>query len=135
VQEIEAALEFGAFAAVDLGIASGGIYVKGGFYFHWKEADHTTVFVGYVEMGGEVRALGIISVSIVLNLSLGFYKQGSTSLVKGQALLTIEVEVLFFSISASVTVERSFAGSESDPRFIDFVPTPDVWNAYAEAFA
>ena len=135
VQEIEAALEFGAFAAVDLGIASGGIYVKGGFYFHWKAADHTTVFVGYVEMGGEVQALGIISVSIVLNVSLGFYKQGSTSLVKGQALLTIEVEVLFFSISASVTVERSFAGSESDPRFIDFVPTPDVWNAYADAFA
>jgi hypothetical protein len=135
VQEIEAALEFGAFAEIDLGIASGGIYVKGGFYFHWKNADHTTVFVGYVEMGGEVQALGIISVSIVLNLSLGFYKQGSTSLVKGQAVLTIEVEVLFFSVSASVTVERSFAGSESDPRFIDFIPNAAVWKAYADAFA
>lgn len=135
VQEIEAALEFGAFAAIDLGIASGGIYVKGGFYFHWKAADRLTVFVGYIEMGGEVQALGIISVSIVLNLSLGFYKQGTKSLVKGQALLTIEVEVLFFSISASVTVERSFDGSDSDPRFVEFVPTVDVWNEYAEAFA
>jgi hypothetical protein len=86
-------------------------------------------------MGGEVQALGIISVSIVLNLSLGFYKQGSKSLVKGQAVLTIEVEVLFFSVTASVTVERSFSGSESDPRFIDFIPTVDVWNSYAEAFA
>ncbi len=56
-------------------------------------------------------------------------------MVKGQAVLTVEVDIAFFSVSASVVVERSFAGSESDPRFIDFVPTPAVWHDYANAFA
>lgn len=135
VQEIEAALEFGAFAEINFGIASGGVYVKAGLYYHWNEPDRLTVFKGYVEMGGEVQALGLISVSIILNLSLGYYKQGTTSVVKGQAVLTVEVDIAFFSVSASVTVERSFAGSESDPRFIDFVPTPAIWQSYADAFA
>ncbi len=37
VNEIEAALEFGACCAIDLGVASGSVEVKAGIYFHWLE--------------------------------------------------------------------------------------------------
>ena len=135
VKEIEAALEFGAFAALDFGVASGSIYVKAGIYLYWNKPLEQTTLKGYVEMGGEVQVLGILSVSITLHLSLGYYKVGTVSEVRGQATLVIEVELLFFSASVNLTVERRFAGTESDPTFADLIPTAALWADYAEAFA
>lgn len=132
VQEIEAAFEFGAFAQFNVGVASGGIYVKGGVYFMWK-TDAVTL-EGYVEMGGELSVLGLISVSVTFHLSLGYYKENSMSFVRGQATLTIEVEVLFFSTSVKLTVERKFSGSASDPTFAMLIPDQSVWTEYCEAF-
>ena len=133
VQEIEAAFEFGAFAAFDVGVASGGIYIKAGVYFHWKT--DTVELEGYVEMGGELSVLGIVSVSITLHLSLGYYKTAGQSEVRGQATLKIEVELLFFSIGVSVQIERSFGGSEADPSFADLIPDQSTWSSYCAAFA
>ncbi len=135
VKEIEAALEFGAFAELDFGVASGAICVKAGIYFYWNKTDKTTTLKGYVEMSGEVQVLGILSVSILMHLSLGYYKVGTVSEVRGQATLVIEVELLFFSASVNLTVERRFGGAESDPTFVDLFPTASLWNAYADAFA
>ena len=143
VREIEAALEFGASISIDLGVASGGVYVKAGFYFHF--ATTKVEFEGYVEMGGRLSVLGLISVSLTFHLSLSYERieQGTKpdgspralSRLFGQASLVVEVEVLFFSKSVTVTVERTFAGSQSDPLFIDFVPDEATWRAYCDAFA
>jgi hypothetical protein len=35
----------------------------------------------------------------------------------------------------SVACRREFAGGESDPRFIDLMPTPQIWTDYCDAFA
>ena len=130
VREIEAALEFGASIQIDLGVASGGVYVKAGFYFHF--ATDKVEFEGYLEMGGRLRIIGLISVSLTFHLSLAYESssQGtkpdgspkSISKLYGEAKLTVEVEILFFSASVTVKVTREFAGSESDPKFIDFIP-------------
>ena len=133
VQEIEAAFEFGAFAAFDVGVASGGVYVKAGIYFHWKT--DTVELEGYLEMGGELSVLGIISVSITLHLSLGYYKENNQAEVRGQATLKIEVELLFFSIGVSVVVERRFGGSEADPGFAELITDQSTWSSYCAAFA
>ena len=53
----------------------------------------------------------------------------------GQATLTVHIELLFFSIPVEMTVERQFAGDESDPTFQQLVPTQADWDAYADAFA
>lgn len=135
VKEVETALEFGAFTGVNFGIASGAIYVKAGIYIYWNKPEQQTTLKGYVEMGGEVQALGIISVSILLHLSLGYYKVGSVSEVRGQATLVIEVELLFFSASLNVTVERRFGGAAADPKFADLIPSAELWSEYAAAFA
>jgi hypothetical protein len=135
VQEVEAALEFGAQIAIDLGVASGSVYVKGGFYFHWKDQGATSLveLEAYVELGGHLSVLGIISVTLVFHLGLTYEKNGDTGRLYGQATLTVEIDILFFSVSVGVTVERQFAGSK-DPLFIDLVK-PDHWHDYCAAFA
>lgn len=134
VQEIEAAFEFGAFASFDVGVASGGVYLKAGVYFHWKT--DTVELEGYVEMGGELSVLGIISISITLHLSLGYYKENNKAEVRGQATLKIEVKLLFFSIGVSVEVERRFSGSDNaDPGFAELITNQDTWSSYCAAFA
>lgn len=146
VREIEAALEFGAQIAVNLGVASGSVYVKGGFYFRYAPApDEQVEFEGYVEMGGRLSVLGLISVSLVFHLSLAYESQAledksdgspnSVSRLFGQASLVVEIEILFFSKSVRVKVEKTFAGSKADPLFVDFIPRQSVWGNYCDAFA
>jgi hypothetical protein len=50
----------------------------------------------------------------------------------GQASLTVKIEILFFSVSVTISVEREFAGS--DPTFRQLV-APDAWAQYVDAFA
>lgn len=137
VREIEAALEFGAAVSIDLGVASGGVEVKAGVYFHWLEAasSKTVELAGYVRLHGELSVLGIISVSLTFNLQLSYLKQGSKSSVWGEATLTVEIEILFFSASVSVQCRREFGGSPSDPTFADALPVPALWSDYCSAFA
>lgn len=40
-----------------------------------------------------------------------------------------------FSTSVSVSCRREFAGGDADPKFIDQIPTPEIWTEYCEAFA
>jgi hypothetical protein len=133
IQEIEAAFEFGAFASFSAGVASGGIYVKAGVYFHWKA--NAVELEGYVEMGGELSVAGIISVSITLHLALGYYKETGSAQVRGQATLTIEVSLLFFSFSVKALIERRFSGSSADPTFAELVTDDATWSRYCAAFA
>jgi len=145
VQMVEAQLEFGAFASIDLGVASGSVYVKGGFHFYWSGSQDGTdptasgkvELDAFVELGGHLSVLGLISVSLVFHVDLSYEEIDSpkSSQLIGQATLTVDVEVLFFSKSVSVSVEKQFAGSARDPKFVDFIPDETVWQDYCEAFA
>jgi hypothetical protein len=130
VQIFEAAFEFGATVSVDFGVASGGVYVMAGIYF--KIMADEAELTGYFRMGGHVSVLGIVSVSIELYLELR-YEFASGKCV-GKAVLTIEVELFFFSISVQIQCERKFAGSNGDPTFAQMIEPP-VWTEYCDAFA
>ncbi len=138
VREIEAALEFGASVQIDLGVASGGVEIKAGVYFHWLQPNDqaaTVELTGYVRLHGELTIICLISASLTFNLELGYLKQGSKSLMFGEAELIIEVEVLLFSASVTVRCRREFGGGAADPRFIDLVPQQSLWDEYCDAFA
>ena len=138
VQEIEAALEFGAALEIDLGVASGGVEIKAGVYFHWLEAvpdEGLVELSGYIRIHGELSVLGLISVSITFNLQLSYRKENHESSVWGEATLVVEVEVLFFSADVSVRCRKEFGGAKSDPKFIDLIPDPATWLDYCDAFA
>jgi hypothetical protein len=136
MKELEVALEFGATAALDIGVASGEVHVMAGIYFSLQRKENTTqlaaVLSGYLRMGGSLQVLGLVKVSVEFNLS--FTYDSGRDKAYGRATLTVQVEVLFFSTSVELTVERAFGGS-GDPHFIDFFPNPDPWQEYALAFA
>lgn len=135
VRLLEAALEFGANASIDLGVASGGVHFMAGIYFAMKvEAGKSeSELTGYFRCGGEVSVLGIVSISIEFTLSFTYYIDENKA--KGRATLEISVEILFFSISVELTIEKGFGGESGDPLFKDVMPQASIWNEYATAFA
>ena len=133
VREIEAALEFGAAVSINLGVASGGVEIKAGVYFHWQTS--SVELAGYVRLHGELSVLGLISASLTFNLQLAYLKENGQSVVWGEATLEIEIDVLFLSFSVSVKCRREFGGSAGDPKFIELIPDQSSWTDYCEAFA
>jgi hypothetical protein len=134
---LEVALEFGVAASIDLGIASGSAKIVVGLYFKLEEKSgppktQETSLTGYFRAHGEVSVMGIISIS--LDIYIGLTYEFETNKVTGTATVSISVHIIFFSISASVTVERKFGG-EGDPKFLDAIPDQNTWNEYADAFA
>mgnify|MGYP007112921350 CR=1 FL=1 len=86
-----------------------------------------------MRMGGWLSVLGLIKVSVEFNLS--FTYDSGTDKAYGRATLTVEVEVLFFSTSVELTVERAFGGESGDPLFGEMYDAPGKWSQYALAFA
>jgi hypothetical protein len=136
MKKLEAALEFGAAAAIDIGVASGEVHIMAGIYFSLQRKEGGTDLIatlgGYLRMGGSLCVLGLIKVSVEFNLTFA-YDSGRDK-AYGRATLTVCVEVAFFSKSVDLTVERAFGG-HGDPKFGDLVTTPAMWNSYALAFA
>ena len=132
---IEAALEFGAAVAINLGVAAGQVSIMAGFYF--QKAGDAFVLTGYFRASGSLSVIGIITVSLVFYLGLTYASKGAAAdqhpgTLWGQAKLTVKIEILFFSTSVSVSMEREFAGS--DPTFRELIP-PTSWVEYCNAFA
>ena len=132
---LEAAVEFGATLALDFGVASGSVSCMAGVYLR-LEADDGSL-TGYLRIRGEVDVLGLISACIEMYMGLT-YEFGSGK-VLGRATITVEVEVLLFSASVSISAERKFAGSKGDPTFADalgpYVEPDCPWITYCQAFA
>ncbi|MBE9114061.1 hypothetical protein IQ273_32365, partial [Nodosilinea sp. LEGE 07298] len=142
IRVLEAAFEFGAAAAINIGVASGEVHIMAGIYFKMEKRmlpapvsaeKLVSVLTGYLRCGGKLSVLGIITISVEFNLS--FTYDSGTEKASGRATLTVTIEVLFFSKSVELTVERSFGRKGGDPTFGQLMDTPAVWNEYAMAFA
>ncbi|QIP88090.1 hypothetical protein GLX30_33305 [Streptomyces sp. Tu 2975] len=132
VKQIEGALEFGGNAALNLGVASGGVSIMAGIRFA-LEGDN--VFLGgYLRCNGFLSVLGIVTVSVEFYLELSWEKVGGQSVVRGRGTLTVSVRIAFFSKSVQLSLERSFSGAPGDPTFTDCVK-PGHWHDYCLAFA
>ena len=136
MKQLEVALEFGAAAALDIGVASGEVHIMAGIYFSLQRKESGPELVatlsGYMRLGGSLSVLGLIHVSVEFVLS--FTYDGGKHKAYGRATLTVEVEVAFFSTSVELTVERAFGGQSDDPPFGKLMPPP-AWAEYAGAFA
>lgn len=132
VRMVEGAIEFGANFSLDLGVASGAVSAMAGIYFQLKGS--SSDLTGFIDICGEVSVLGIISISMDLNLSLSWQHSPSGNIIEGRATLTVSVHVLFFSASVQLSVERSFSAGSGDPSFGQVMSGAD-WREYAGAFA
>jgi hypothetical protein len=130
VELMEASFEFGGNFSMDIGVASGGAHIMVGIYYKMEGEDAS--LTGYLRLGGHLSVLGLITISAEFNMSLTYDIPNDK--VWGQATLTVKIEIIFFSISVDLHVERKFKGSAGDPTFADLM-TEDDWNSYADAFA
>jgi type VI protein secretion system component Hcp len=137
MKELEAALEFGVTASLDIGVASGSVHMMAGIYFALERQDPSNDLAarlsGYLRIGGSMRVIGLITVSVEFNLS--FTYDAATEKCYGRATMTVEVEIAFFSTSVELTVERAFGGQGGDPKFLEMFTSAPVWKEYAQAFA
>ena len=76
--------------------------------------------------------LGLISASVEFYLGFTYYF-GPPCKIAGEATITIEVHVLFFSASVHASLRREFG----DPKisFQDLIDSQGVWTEYCDAFA
>jgi len=133
IEQIEAAIEFGGNLSLNLGIASGGVYVMAGIYFSMTGDE--VKLTGYLRCGGYLEVLGLISISIEFYLGFTYRdKGGDKGEVWGQATVRVCVKIAFVNKSVPLTVERKFAGAAGDPTF-DQLVEPEDWEAYCRAFA
>jgi hypothetical protein len=137
---LEAAFEFGAAAALDIGVASGEVHIMAGIYFKMEKKQlgppngeqMVSSLSGYLRCGGSLCVLGIVRVSVEFYLCFTYFFEQKA---KGSATLTVEISIACFSKSIELTVERSFGGKGGDPAFVQSMDTPALWAEYADAFA
>ncbi len=147
IERMAAEFEFGGAFALNLGVASGGVHLMAGLSYVHENGN--TELTGYLRCGGSLEVLALITVSVEFKMSLKYVSAGNK--VWGRATLTVEVDILFFSTSVDLTVERQFAGggSENAGLLLDGAPYPlgsmpvsftdqmaaADWQAYCQAFA
>lgn len=136
IEVLEAAIEFGGNVSIDLGVASGGVYVMAGIYLKVKTVKvqgndtEESELTGYVRAGGSLQVLGLVAISMEFYLGLTYSKPKAW----GEAQVTVKVEVLMFSKSVTVTMRREFAGSSNLLTFGEMMPV-EQWQTYCGAFA
>lgn len=137
VETFQAALEFGAMASLDFGVASGSISITAGIYLaigiekHPDNPDGATELTGFIKLRGEVRVMGVVSLSILMKASFTYLPSSKKALVK--SVIVVEVDVVVVSGSVEIEYEKRFGGSE-DPTFGQALAQAD-WDTYADAFA
>ena len=132
VEMLEASLEVGANVSIDVVVASGNVHIMAGVYLKIDETNNdASQLTGYLRAGGSLDVLGLISASVEFYLGFTYYI-GHPCKIAGEATVTIEVHVLFFSTSVSASLRREF----TDPQisFADLIG-PSDWDYYCDAFA
>ena len=131
VEMLEASIEVGAQCSIDVVVASGSVHIMAGVYLKIDMSSNQSQLTGYLRAGGSLDVLGIISASVEFYLGFTYYF-GPPCTIAGEATVTIEVHVLFFSASVHASLRREFA----DPRvsFVDLIAPAD-WDYYCDSFA
>jgi hypothetical protein len=157
VKSIEGSFEFGAMAALDVGVASGAVSLTAGFYFAFsidvskKPVATTCVLSGFVKLTGNLNVLGIITLALEFDLTLTYVDPPGK--ITGTATLVVSISLLYFHKSVTLTASKTFvnSGSSSSARpaisggpadalingphtFADQMTQSD-WITYCQAFA
>lgn len=111
VDDVSGCMEFGATAGIDLVVASGEVHIFGGIYFDY--GDNRCVLTGFVRAGGSLNVIDIITVSVEFYIGLTYQQIGHQSSVYGTCTVTVSISVLFFSKDVQVTMNWTWAGSQT----------------------
>jgi hypothetical protein len=131
VEILEASIEVGAQCTLDLVLATGSVHMMAGVYLKFDLSQNESQLTGYVRAGGSMEVLGFEGYSVEFYLGLTYYF-GPPCKIGGEATVTIEVHVLFFSASVHPTLRREY----TDPQIsvADLIARED-WDQYCDAFS
>lgn len=134
LERFECAVELGAYLSMDFGVASGQVNIAAGVNLMVEivGGDTGIELVAYIRFFGKVVVLGLVGVSLEIYIGLGF--EAPPPKLVGRASAELTVEVLFFSGSVKVEIERKISATEGDPTFADLFDE-EHWEQYAAAFA
>lgn len=138
---VEICLEFGAMLAVDFVVASAEVHALGGVRFV-RLANGAVELEAFIRIGGSVRLLGLVTVSIELRVALT-YQEGPPRLL-GRASLVVELDLTLYAESVTIdsgtfelvggtaprrtAADRKATGKRS-------VAAVETWQQYRRAFA
>ncbi len=111
VDLVQGCMEFGAAAALDLGVADGEVHILGGIYFEF--GDRRCILTGFVRAGGSLNILDIIEMTVEFYIGLTYQQIDSQTSVYGTCTVTVSISILFFSADVSLTMNWQWAGSKS----------------------
>jgi hypothetical protein len=103
---LEGALDFGASAELTVAVAHGRAQIFGGFYFGVEPT--RAVFTGYFSAYGVLDIAGLISMSVLFYLGLSYINDNGTAKAVGECTVSVEIDILFFSVHYDLTVRREF---------------------------
>jgi hypothetical protein len=116
VQELSIGFDFGFGYSIDIGIASGQVSLTGGITYTSQQLaiGQDVTLTAYIQAGGGLSCLGVVSVSVQLYLGLTYHTLEGQSSLSGTAMLTISVHVLFFGFDVGITMTETFAGHDDN---------------------
>jgi hypothetical protein len=88
------------------------VSVTAGVYF--SRSPSTVQLFGFVRACGQLEIIGMISLSIEFYLGLGYEKRDGHTLAVGEAIVTVEIEFLFFSVSVDLHYRKEIEGSAEE---------------------
>jgi hypothetical protein len=110
--DISGALEFGAEAALDFGVASGDLYIFGGFLFNMTgdELD----LGGYLRAGGDLNVLDLITASVEFSMSLAYENRHGIAWLVGECDIKVDVDIAYVvDESVDIRLHREFSNGSA----------------------
>ncbi len=113
IVQCQVAIQFGAIAAVDLGVGKGQLFIFGGFYYSRQVSPDRIEFAAYVRAGGSLLILGIVTVSAELYVALEIIKEGPNSVARGVCRFTGTIKLGCFKKGFTIEYVQRIAGSNT----------------------
>ncbi|MBZ5733936.1 hypothetical protein K8Z61_05455 [Nocardioides sp. TRM66260-LWL] len=150
VSRLELSLAAVGGVGIDLGVAAGAISVSAGVVLVLPKSGPLSL-TAFFRTSGALEVLGLVSVSVVFEISLTLVDSDPVSL-SGQAELAMRIEVCWVSKTVTASVQKTFTGGaqpkpvgggarrapapqDAPYAFRDAYPDLSTWQSYADAFA
>lgn len=107
---VEVSLEFGGYFGINLGIASGYVFLFAGIHYRYEEEGEMSVSA-YLICGGGVTVFGFISVYV--NFVMTLLYQSAGNYFEGSASVRYSIKIGFFKKSFTLSYRKRFAGNQT----------------------
>jgi len=111
---IDSGIEFGGYLGINLGIASGHVYLFAGIRYQYSHSQDKIILGGYVICGGGVTVFGFISVSVTFLLALEYQNYQGQATLYGSASVQYAIKIGFFKKSFTLSYSKRFYGAKGN---------------------